>query len=113
MLLKASAERLRECAAMARRATSGKADLQAMLSAATRMREMADALREQAVVQARRAGWSWEAIGRSLSATGRAIGKLESMGRITQLKEGKRVLVRLAPAITSKPPSPDITSAAL
>ncbi len=71
-LLKTSADRLRECAAMAGRATLGKADVQAMLSAATRLRDMADALREQAVVQARKAGWSWEAIGRSLGITKQA-----------------------------------------
>ncbi len=71
-LLKASADRLRECAEMVRRAAPEKADVQAMLSSAARLREMADALREQAVRQARRNGWSWEAIGRSLGITKQA-----------------------------------------
>lgn len=71
-LLKASADRLRECAEIVRRATPEKADVQAMLSSAARLREMADVLREQAVRQARRSGWSWEAIGRSLGITKQA-----------------------------------------
>jgi hypothetical protein len=71
-LLKVSADRLRECAEVARRAAPGQADVQAMLSSATRLREMADAVREQAVLQARRTGWSWEAIGRSLGITKQA-----------------------------------------
>jgi hypothetical protein len=43
-----------------------------MLSSAARLREIADVLREQAVRQARRNGWSWEAIGRSLGITKQA-----------------------------------------
>ena len=71
-LLKASAARLRDCADMVRRAAPEKVDVQAMLSSATRLREMADVVREQAVRQARRSGWSWEAIGRSLGITKQA-----------------------------------------
>jgi hypothetical protein len=57
---------------MVRRAAPDKTDVQAMLSSAARLREMADVLREQAVCQARRNGWSWEAIGRSLGITKQA-----------------------------------------
>lgn len=71
-LLRATADRLRECADLVRRAAPDKVDVQAMLSSAARLRETADALREQAVRQARRSGWSWEAIGRSLGTTKQA-----------------------------------------
>ena len=63
---------LRACAEVVGRAASGKADIQAMVSSAAHLRAAADALREQAVLQARRSGWSWEAIGRSLGITKQA-----------------------------------------
>jgi len=71
-LFSASAERLGEYAETARRATTGKVDVQTLLSATARSREIAEALREQAVRQARRSGWSWRAIGQALGTTKQA-----------------------------------------
>lgn len=72
VVLEVSVDRLREYTEVVRRAASGKADVQAMLSSAARLREMADTLKEQAVRQARGNGWSWEAIGQSLGITKQA-----------------------------------------
>ena len=72
-LFTASAERLHEYAETARRAASGKIDVQTLLSLAARSRELAEALRELAVRQARRSGWSWQAIGQALGTTKQAV----------------------------------------
>ena len=53
-------------------ASGRRVDLRVVFATTERLRELAEAIRERAVRQARHEGWTWEAIAQSLGVTKQA-----------------------------------------